>query len=129
LPKEALTYFQRFRSLVKYKKQIEEELSLSKKIGSEFGNFRYSFEDDANWALSHKIQSTASYIYKTALIRVYKEVKSASFLIPMHDGTVYQIDAIKYEVSKLLIEKIYIDEFKKVCPQIEPRISCSEIFQ
>jgi DNA polymerase I-like protein with 3'-5' exonuclease and polymerase domains len=129
LPKEALSYFQKFRSLVKYKNQVEEELSLSKKVGSGFGNFRYSFEDVTNWALSHKIQSTASYIYKTALIRVYKEVKSANFLIPMHDGTVYQIDAIKYEDSKTRIEKIYINEFKKVCPQIQPRINCSEIFQ
>lgn len=129
LPKEAYSYFQRFQSLVKYKKQIEEELLLSKKIGSEFGNFRYSFEDESNWALSHKIQSTASYIYKTALIRVYKDVKSASFLIPMHDGTVYQIDAIKFEETKNRIEEIYKAVFKKVCPQIEPKLNRSEIFQ
>lgn len=129
LPKEAITYFQRFRTLVKYKNQIEEDLVKTKKIGSHFGNYRFSFNEESNWALSHKIQSTASFIYKTALIRVYEEVKSANFLIPMHDGTVYQIDTLKYEESKMRIEKIYKEEFRKVCPQIEPRINCSEIFQ
>ncbi|HZK93139.1 MAG TPA: DNA polymerase [Prolixibacteraceae bacterium] len=129
LKKEAQLYFHKFKKLVKFKSQIEKDISIDKKIGSAFGNFRYLFNDESNWALSHKVQSTASYIYKIALLRVYKEVKSAHFLIPMHDGTVYQINRIGYDDSKSKIEAIYKDVFRKLCPQIEPKLNCSEKFQ
>jgi len=128
LNNNAKAYFEKFETLNNFKNQIEDEALLSKKIGSNFGNYRLIFSEDINWALSHKIQSTASFIYKMALIRVYKEVKSASFLIPMHDGTVYQIEESKYINSKYQIEIIYKEEFKKVCPHIEPKLNCSEFF-
>jgi hypothetical protein len=129
LSKEAVTYFQKFKILGKYKSQIEEELKINNKIGSNNGNYRFSLNIESNWALSHKIQSSASLIYKIALIRVYEEVKSAQLLIPMHDGTLYQINEDIYDISKKRIESIYKNVFKNACPQIEPNLTCSDIFQ
>jgi hypothetical protein len=129
LKREAISYFQKFKNLEKFKTQIVKELLQKKKVGTEYGNYRFSLDEDSIWALSHVVQSTASYIYKMALIEVQKEVKSADFLIPMHDGTVYQINELEYEISKNEIEKIYKEEFKKVCQQIEPKLNCSKKFE
>lgn len=129
LNKEAKNYFQNFKELEKFKVEVEKELKEKKKIGTEFGNYRNASNEDNIWALSHVVQSTASFIYKKALLNVQKEVRTAEFLIPMHDGTVYQINELEYEETKAKIERIYIDAFKGICPQIEPRLNCKERFE
>lgn len=129
LNKEAKIYFKNFKELEKFKILIENELLQKNKIGSQFGNYRYSNDKDSIWALSHIVQSTASYIYKMSLLEVQKNIKSAEFVIPMHDGTVYQINDLEYELVKPEIEKIYKMQFKIVCPQIEPKLNCSEKFE
>lgn len=129
LKKEAKSYFENFKELKLFKTQIEKELNQKKKVGTKYGNYRFSSGEDSIWGLSHVIQSTASYIYKMSLLEVQKEVKSAEFIIPMHDGTVYQINDLEYDAAKSEITRIYKEEFKKVCPQIEPKVSCSELFE
>lgn len=129
LVKEAKSYFQNFKELEKFKVEVEKELKEKKKIGTEFGNYRHASEEENIWALSHVVQSTASYIYKKALLKVQKEVNAAEFLIPMHDGTVYQINELIYDKTKAKIERIYKYTFKEVCPQIEPRLNCKERFE
>lgn len=129
LKREAKSYFKNFKELERFKILIEKELIQNKKVGTKFGNFRFSFDEDSIWALSHVVQSTASYIYKMALLKVEKEVKSAEFVIPMHDGTVYQINDLDFVAAKSEIERIYKEEFEKVCPQIEPKLNSSEQFE
>lgn len=129
LKKEAKNYFQSFKELMKFKNEVEKEIEVKKKIGSKFGNYRYTSNEGNIWALSHVVQSTASYIYKTALLKVQKKVKPAEFLIPMHDGTVYQINELEYDGTKAEIERIYIDAFKEICPSIEPKLNCNELFE
>ncbi len=129
LNKEATSYFQHFKELEKFKVEVEKELKEKKKIGTKFGNYRNASNDDNIWVLSHVVQSTASYIYKKALLNVQKEERNAEFLIPMHDGTVYQINELVYDETKAKIERIYKDTFKEVCPQIEPRLNCTERFE
>lgn len=129
LKKEAKAYFKKFVNLEIFKISLEDKLLETTKIGTEHGNYRYALDENNTWALSHIVQSTASYIYKKALIEVQNNVKSANFLIPMHDGTVYQINKSEYEKVQSEIEKIYKEEFKKVCPQIEPRLNCKDKFE
>lgn len=121
-------YFQKFKALTKFKNDVERELLEEKQIGTEFGNFRCRDEIVFNWALSHKIQATASLIYKRAVERVFKEVKGADFMIPMHDGTLYEIGAFIYPIVRENIENIYKEEFKKVCPEIDPLLKSVETF-
>ncbi|MCD2421784.1 DNA polymerase [Niabella pedocola] len=129
LPKEAILYFQQFDKLQAYEAEVKNELLKEKIIGTENGNFRKLYEDETGWALSHKVQATASYIYKSALIRVADEVKSAEFLIPMHDGTVYQIPIKDNGTVALSIKNIYKEEFQKICPDIEPIFTVKDSFQ
>lgn len=122
-------YFLRFENLKTFKKELEKGIEVNDKIGTENGNFRVVFDNkESNWILSHKIQSLASLIFKTAIIETHKKVKHAQFLIPMHDGAVYQLKESAYEESKQRIEDIFKNAFKEFCPKIEPKVNCKENF-
>lgn len=122
-------YFNKFAGLNKFKESVEKEIIEESKIGTSEGNFRLILDESIyHWALSHKIQATASLIFKLALIEVAKKVPEADFLIPMHDGAVYQIDEFNYSRSKDKIEKIFKASYKKLCPNIEPRVHSKETF-
>ena len=101
--------------MVKFKADVETQMREHKKIGTDNGNFRYSDGEDHGWSLSHKIQATASLIYKNAVIRVANEHPTAKFMIPMHDATLYQVDEFRYLYLKTKIAEIYKAEFKAVC--------------
>ncbi len=128
IKENVVKYFKQFKQLEKFKIEIENDLKQNSRIGIQLGNYRYMSNENNIWALSHKIQATASYIYKKSLLKVKEEVKDAEFLIPMHDGTVYQIDESKYEEVKTKVQKIYRDIFKEICPRVEPRLKCYEEF-
>ncbi len=125
-------YFNQFPALEEYKKSLKNEIIENQKIGSKFGNFRLLGQiEECNWYLSHKIQATASLIYKKALIKVNLEIPEAEFLVPMHDGTLYQLpDTPKYSELKDKIEDIYIAIFKDFFPSInlKPRAKIKEKF-
>lgn len=129
LSKKIVHYFEKFYKLNDFKKSIENRLQKDNKIGGNYGNNRYAIDENYSWALSHIVQSTASYIYKKALLRVAREYRSVDFLIPMHDGTVYQINEYEYDDLSTQVGKIYIEEFKKVCPEIEPKITMKDKFE
>lgn len=124
------SYFKEFKALEKFIKEIDREVKEKGKIGTLNGNFRHKLKDDDtySWSLSHIIQSTASLIYKNALISVHEGVKYSEFLIPMHDGTLYQIPELYYEDCKKQIEEIYTNEFKKICPDIEVLVRSDKSF-
>ncbi|QSB25381.1 DNA polymerase [Flavobacterium sp. CLA17] len=121
-------YFSKFTKLAEFRESINMNIKKNKKIGTKEGNFRYSLDNESPWSLSHVIQSTASLIYKKALIRVRNEIRTVEFLIPMHDATLYQIEEYNYIDYSKRIKNIYIEEFKKICPRIEPIMHCSEQF-
>lgn len=126
-------YFSKFPALEEYKQSLKDEILENHKIGSDFGNFRFLGKiEECNWYLSHKIQSTASLIYKKALLKVYSEVPEVEFLVPMHDGTLYQLpDNNNYSVLKDKIEQIYIKVFKDFFPSIglAPKVKIKENFE
>lgn len=128
LDRKSQLYFSKFKKLEEFRKSIENTIKENKKIGTPEGNYRYSLDNESPWSLSHVIQSNASLIYKKALIRVKNEMRMVEFLIPMHDGTLYQIEEYNYNDFSKRVEKIYIEEFKKACPKIEPIMHCSELF-
>lgn len=129
LDKSVIQYFNRFKKLQIFREQVEKEILEKRKIGSSNANYRIASNHECTWSLSHKIQSTASLIYKSALIKTHRELSSkAELLIPMHDGTVYQISEIFFEETKLKIEEIYKEVFKRYCPKIQPIVNSSEYF-
>ena len=130
LPNEVKKYLNRFAQLTKYINNIKLELNEKGIIYSFDGNGRKA-GNISSWAVSHKIQSTASLIYKKALIRTYKEVPEADFVLPMHDATLYEISSIEEntELIKNRIINIYKDEFKSICPEIEPQVNIKLFFE
>ena len=128
LNKMARMYFQKFKKLNEFIANIQSMIKKEKKVGTILGNHRYSMDENGSWHLSHIVQGTASLIYKNSLVKTNELVKSAEFLIPMHDGTLYQIPSLNYDVSKEKIERIYKSEFKEICPRIEPRLNVSDLF-
>jgi len=128
LSQKALQYFEKFTNLEAFKEKINQEMKDKAKVGTSYANYRCRGEEEVRWALSHVIQATASLIYKKAVVRVFTEVSRAKFLIPMHDGTVYEIANIGYDKLKPKIEKIYIEEFQRACPGIVAKVNTTDTF-
>lgn len=128
LSPQAQQYFRKFDKLQEFKEKIDKQMLEESRVGTTYGNFRTRGEEQVTWGLSHLIQATASLIYKKALLRVSEELDRAKFLIPMHDGTVYQIANIWYDSIKPKIEKIYLEEFKKMCPKLNVKVNMKEVF-
>ncbi len=128
LDAKAVVYFKRFKKLEDLRTSINATIETDKKIGTSVGNFRKLRDNESSWPLSHLVQGTASLIFKNALIQVNERVPEAEFLIPMHDGALYQIKAFGYEATQATIEQIYIEEFKKICPRLAAKVTCEDHF-
>ncbi|WP_108869132.1 DNA polymerase [Aquimarina aquimarini] len=121
LEKKEKAYFLQFIDVQKYTRDIIAEAKKKGKIGTDMGNNRIITED-YHIALSHKIQATASLIFKTALIEVDKTIKNVDFILPMHDAALYQCKSIDFEDLKVKISEIFINVFKEYCPSITPKV-------
>lgn len=121
LSKKEKAYFSQFKDVQKYTRDIIAEAKGKGKIGTDLGNNRIITED-FHIALSHKIQATASLIFKAALIEVEKTIKNVDFILPMHDAALYQCKPIDFENLKIKISEIFKNEFKKHCPSINPEV-------
>lgn len=115
--KKTVKYFEQFTSLTKFKNEL---IIKSKKDGivKSFvqGNHRKLIDQNENiWILSHYIQSTASYIFKKALVDVYEKVKGAKLLIPLHDGALYEIDKNQDQIIQDEINKCFVNNLELVC--------------
>ncbi len=123
LDSKTRSYFEQFEQLSTFKNDTKIELDTNGKVGTNFGNYRYISDSETDWSLSHKIQATASLIFKNALISVYDSVKSAEFLIPLHDAALYQINDIDFLKAQKKIIWIFKREFVKICPKIKAKVN------
>ena len=130
LSKSIYEYFEKFDKLKLFVKGINSDLTKSGIVYSHMGNGRkVNGNEIPKWALSHKIQSTASLIYKKALIRAKNEVKGAHFLIPMHDATLYEIFPQSKKESVIHLIEIYTSEFKSICPDVDVRVNIKQFHE
>lgn len=127
LSKKEKAYFSKFKGVQKYTNDIIAEVKKKGKIGTDLGNNRIIIED-FHIALSHKVQSTASLIFKTALIEVENTIKNVDFILPMHDAALYQCKPIDFEDLKIKISEIFKNEFKKYCPTINPEVKEGDFY-
>lgn len=125
--KKEKSYFLQFKEVQKYIKNIIEEAKKNGKISTELGNNRI-ISEDYHIALSHKIQSTASLIFKSALIEVHKSIENVDFILPMHDAALYQCKSIDYDDLVVRISKIFKNEFKRYCPSITPKVKVGDFY-
>ena len=123
-------YFNSFTKLTKFKRQVEEEIESTGKTGSSNGNYRVLEIDNKTIALSHRIQSEASLIFKKALLKVSKEVAEADFILPMHDAALYQINILRYNKNDVeeKIKKVFKDVFALNCPGINHSVVIKDFY-
>lgn len=121
-------YFESFTSLNSFRETVEGEIEEHSKVGSSFGNFRILSEEDKTIALSHRIQSEASLIFKEALLMVNEQVAEAEFLLPMHDAALYQVNISLYDKKKVesKIRAIFKSAFARRCPGINHTVNSKE---
>ena len=125
----ATDFFSKFKGLEKFKVQeskkaielayIQSKTTLRRYIRqTKTGKGRVS---ESRFVLSQLIQGTASYILKKSIVDVSID-KEIEFLIPMHDAVLYQVPSHKLDEKKNIIEKCFVFNFKKLCPEINATV-------
>ena len=130
LSKES-NYFKTFTNLNHFKKLIEDEIITTGKVGSSNGNYRILSSEDQSIALSHRIQSEASLIFKESLLKVNKLISEAEFILPMHDAALYQVNTLIFNKKKVeeKIKKVFKDVFAIKCPGISHCVKIKNFYE
>jgi DNA polymerase I-like protein with 3'-5' exonuclease and polymerase domains len=119
LKKKVDSYFNRFKTLIKFKEDLKNEAIKNGFVSTQNGNIRKLDLNNENiWILSHLIQSNASYIFKKAIIETFQNVEKARLLIPLHDGALYEIDIEDSEKIKAEIINIFVKTFQNECKSL-----------
>jgi DNA polymerase I-like protein with 3'-5' exonuclease and polymerase domains len=113
-------FLREFPDMLKWKQSVIEKSFREKMAVGLTGYIRYFSDDDykneiARWAPNHIIQSTATGIFKHALVGYLNETKGGKILIPMHDAILIEVDAEGYEQEKNIIYKCMKESFETFC--------------
>lgn len=93
--KAAEDYFAKFKVFEQWKETLYQKFKKEKRIPTIFGNYLNRIQEgelsdkERRSVVSHVVQGTGSYIFKSALLELSKE-KSVEVLIPMHDAILIQ---------------------------------------
>jgi DNA polymerase I len=125
------TFFGQFPGVEEFRLQTQEELRTSGRVGSVFGNLRRRRGSGAlspketRWAMNHKIQASASLIFKRALIGIARRFGPDSVLLPMHDAVLLQFDPAVLQRADFESDCVGImqDAFQTYCPGVEPKVT------
>lgn len=128
-------FFGVFPGLSEFRVKSQLELASTGNVQSPVGNSRHRTRTGAltskeqRWALNHPVQSTASLIFKEALVNLAAKFGRDSIILPVHDAVLMQFDANeKFESQVNCAEQIMTAAFRRRCPDIEPRMSVGSFF-
>jgi DNA polymerase-1 len=126
-------FFSKFKKLVLFKIDLENQLLSTGRIASARGNHRYRQQTgklspkERRWAVSQVIQGTASLIFKHAIVDISQKFGANSMILPMHDAILMQFpvgsDQDKNEMEVVQIMK---NAFNKYCPGINGRVTADD---
>jgi DNA polymerase I len=122
-------FFDRFQQLLAYRLKTQTELETKGYIETVLGNKRIRITSgrlapkEQHWALSQRIQGTASLIFKDALLRIETIVGADAILLPMHDAVLIQCSIAEREAQSEQIVEAMKATFRKWCPGITPRVA------
>jgi DNA polymerase I-like protein with 3'-5' exonuclease and polymerase domains len=120
-------FLNEFPSISKWKQSVVQESFADKIAVGLTGYVRYFSDDDykeeiARWAPNHIIQSTASGIFKSALVNYLSETKGGKILVPMHDAILLEVSSENYEQEKNIIHKCMKETFETICHGMKCKI-------
>jgi DNA polymerase I len=123
-------FFATFPDLAVYRRNNESALLRDGSIGSLLGNHRRRTSSGAlspkerRWSVNQPVQSTASLIFKEALIDIAKEFGSDSILLPVHDAVLMQFDDDEaFRTNANVATGIMINAFTRRCPGVNVRVT------
>lgn len=129
--KAAKDYFAKFRIFEQWKETLYQKFEQEKRIPTIFGNYLNRTQEgelsdkERRSVVSHVVQGTGSYIFKSALLELSKE-ENVEVLIPMHDAILIQhpatynplnaVDLLQNVMTDILVDgnvegKASIEEF------------------
>jgi DNA polymerase I len=123
-------FFERFSTLEAYKGLLLKDLQTNGYVSSAFGNRRLRISKGQNlnarekrWALSQKIQGTASLIFKLALIKLENAYGMNAILMPLHDAILMQfpLGTTNHHSSKVF--DLMKEAFSEYCQEIDVKIT------
>lgn len=79
---------------------------------------------EKRWSLNHPVQSTASLIFKEALIKIAEEIGADSIILSMHDAVLLQLsNDSKFDRNVERATEMMIAAYKRHLPSIEARVT------
>ena len=121
-----VSFLNEFPNVLKWKNSVVEESFRDKIAIGLTGYIRRFSEDDykneiARWAPNHVIQSTASGIFKNALVK-YLNTTKGKILVPMHDAILIEVESEICEQERENISTCMIESFETICPGIKCKV-------
>ncbi|MDE0312058.1 MAG: DNA polymerase [Caldilineaceae bacterium] len=123
-------FFENFSMLENYRIKQQQELLENNFVCSLFGNRRLRTGTgmltlkEQRWAMNHPVQSTASLIFKQALLGISEEIGVDSIILPIHDAVLLQLpDDRNFDRTLNGVEEIMISAFRRHFPKIDARVT------
>ena len=122
-------FFEQFSKLEDYRITQQKKLFEEGMVSSLLGNRRLRTRDgtltfkEKRWALNHPVQSTASLIFKEALLSIAKEIGAEKIILPIHDAVLLQLDnGDNFEREVKIATDMMIAAFGRRLPRIKARV-------
>ena len=127
------TFFEEFSMLKDYRIAQQTKLRKDGFVCSLLGNRRLRTSaasagtltlKEKRWSLNHPVQSTASLIFKEALIDIAREMGADSIILPMHDAILLQLrDDGNFNRNIASATEMMIAAYKRHFPNINARVT------
>ena len=123
-------FFDAFPELARYRARQQETLLAEGHVSSLFGNRRlrqttgqHLSPKEQRWAVNHPVQSTASLIFKEALIEIIAEFGVEPVTLPVHDAVLLQLrDDADFAHSVERANSMMVHAFERRIPGVTARI-------
>ena len=123
-------FFKEFSGLEDYRTSQQQKLLEKGFVSSLFGNRRLRTGQGAltlkekRWALNQPVQSTASLIFKKALLEISLEIGVEHIILPVHDAVVLQLsDDSNFDHNVGCATEIMIAAFSRYFPSVKARVT------
>jgi DNA polymerase I-like protein with 3'-5' exonuclease and polymerase domains len=124
-------FFEQFPEIERFRNQCQEALQNEGIVSSLMGNHRKRIRTgilssaERRWAMNHVVQSTASLIFKQAILNLAQALGVNSIVLPMHDAVLLQVPEHSIEKSQSTAILSMTEAFSRWCPDVRPRITAS----
>ncbi len=124
-------FFKAFPGIESYRSEMQSSLEEKGFVSTVMGNRRVRLvrgqlsNRERRWALNHRIQGTASLIFKRAVIGIASELGNDCVLLPMHDAVLLQFEEAVADRCTERAMQLMKEAFFHFCPGVEPKVAAT----